>query len=151
MQTFADSALCGSLASPCRERHESRREPVSIYDRLPRVCVLLESLGPAVTADQAGVVIRAWRKDGDSWVSVPMGSRLHEELLMWADHVGAGRSGKGGRRGDVWVYSFTSDLSKATLFLGLTAHSLAENGLDCMKRLKKKQNLDCTEVTFSAL
>ncbi|KAI4534062.1 hypothetical protein MG293_014922 [Ovis ammon polii] len=47
--------------------HESRREPVSIYDRLPRVCVLLESLGPAVTADQAGVVIRAWRKDGDSW------------------------------------------------------------------------------------
>ncbi|KAI4559071.1 hypothetical protein MJT46_013713 [Ovis ammon polii x Ovis aries] len=49
--------------------HESRREPVSIYDRLPRVCVLLESLGPAVTADQAGVVIRAWRKDGDSWLN----------------------------------------------------------------------------------
>ncbi|KAI4572000.1 hypothetical protein MJG53_014106 [Ovis ammon polii x Ovis aries] len=49
--------------------HESRREPVSIYDRLLRVCVLLESLGPAVTADQAGVIIRAWRKDGDSWLN----------------------------------------------------------------------------------
>lgn len=121
---------------------------MSIYDRLLRVCVLLESLGPAVTADQAGVVIRAWRKDGDSWVSVPMGSRLHEELLMWADHVGAGRSGKGGRRGDrVLIHPLTS----ARLHCLRQPISLAENGLDCMKRLKKKQNLDCTEVTFSAL
>ena len=93
---------------------------MSIYDRLSRVCVLLESLGPAVTADQAGVVIRAWRKDGDSWVSVPMGSRLHKELLIWADHVGAGRSGKGGlawRRGLAWRQGThsPSDLSKATL------------------------------------
>ncbi|MXQ86305.1 hypothetical protein E5288_WYG003215 [Bos mutus] len=88
-----------------KAEREGRRELVSIYDRLSRVCVLLQSLGPAVTADQAGVIIGAWKKDGDSWVSVAVGSRLHEELLIWADHP----------------------------------ISLAENGLDCMKRLKKNK------------
>lgn len=94
---------------------------------------------------------RAWRKDGDSWVSVSVGSRLHEELLIWADHVGAGRSGKGGRHGDrVLVHPLTS----AKLLCLLQPISLAEIGLDCMKRLKKKnkqKHLDCTEVNFSAL
>lgn len=70
---------------------------MSIYDRLPRVC-LLESLGPAVTADQAGVVIRAWREGWGLLGECPHGLQApHEELrcglIMW---VLAGR-GKGGR------------------------------------------------------
>lgn len=97
-----------------KAEREGRRELVSIYDRLSRVCVLLQRLGPAVTADQAGVIIGAWKKDGDSWVSVAVGSRLHKELLIWADHVGAGRSGK---HGSAWRQGADSpsDLSKALL------------------------------------
>ena len=64
-------------------------------------------------------------------VSIPVGSRLHEELLIWADHVGAGRSGKRGQSGDrVLIHPLTS----AKLLCILQAISLAENGLDCMKR-----------------
>ena len=69
-------------------------------------------------------------------MSVPVGSRLHEELLIWADHVGAGRSGKRGQRRDrVLIHPLTS----AKLLCLLQPISLAENGLDCMKRFKKKK------------
>ena len=54
MQTFADCPLwLPSLLLAEKAGHESRTEPVSIYDRPSRVCVLLESLGSAVTVDQA--------------------------------------------------------------------------------------------------